>query len=120
MSLNTQDHDIYAQVLLEAYYAYHKDGKQQANSTMLCVVTDGTTWHLFTTNFNCRPLAFRSCFSVTMSSYVPSAAHLWIMLKMLQKERINEHVMYVMMLHCFGIEYHFMILFFLRLLQLIS
>lgn len=61
-SLNTQDHDIYAQVLLEAYYAYHKDGKQQANSTMLCVVTDGTTWHLFTTNFNCRPFAFKILF----------------------------------------------------------
>lgn len=45
-SLTSADKDSLAQLFLEAEYVYAKEMNSKLNSTMLCVLTDGTTWHL--------------------------------------------------------------------------
>ena len=62
-TLTAGDKDHLAQIFLESVYTYEKEGKSTSNSTMLCVLTDGSTWHLIKTDMSCKPLEFKSVFS---------------------------------------------------------
>ena len=56
-TLTTDDADKLAQLFLEAIYTWHKEGKSQQHSRMVCVLTDGITWHLILTQLSCLPLS---------------------------------------------------------------
>ena len=62
-TLTAGDKDHLAQLFLESVYTYEKEGKSNSNSTMLCVLTDGNTWHLIKTDMSRKPLEFKSVFS---------------------------------------------------------
>ena len=59
-TLTAGNKDHLAQLFLEAMYLYDEEGQSKSNSTMLCVLTDGNTWHLIKTDMRRKPLAFKS------------------------------------------------------------
>ena len=61
--LTKDDQDKLAQLFLEAIYVYSKEGKSVNNRILLCVLTDGTSWHMVQTDMTCFPLKFQSLFS---------------------------------------------------------
>ena len=61
--LTIDDQDKLAQLFLEAIYMYSKEGKSIHNRILLCVLTDGTSWHIVQTDMSCHPLKFQSLFS---------------------------------------------------------
>ena len=62
-TLTAAEQDNLAQLFLEAIYTFRKEGKTLANSTMLCVLTDGNTWHLITADLSHLPIQFKTVFS---------------------------------------------------------
>lgn len=63
--LTRDDEDKLAQLFLEAIYTFSKEGKSPKNETLLCVLTDGTTWHMILTDMTCSPLKFKSLCSLS-------------------------------------------------------
>lgn len=70
-SITSADKDSFAQLFLEAEYIYAKEMKSKLNSTMLCVLTDGTTWHLVTTDVSHKPFQFQSLLSISTKTMNP-------------------------------------------------
>lgn len=66
--LTAAEKDHLAQLFLEAAYVYEKEGKSKFNSTMLCILTDGNTWHLITTDLSHKPFEFKSVWSMSTST----------------------------------------------------
>lgn len=66
--LTMDDQDKLAQLFLEAIYIFAKEGKSKENSVILCVLTDGTTWHMIKTHMNQFPLHFESIFTCSTTS----------------------------------------------------
>ena len=58
--ITSGDSDNLAQLFLEVYYVYEeeKERRKHVNTTILCVLTDGITWHLIKINMQCKPLKF--------------------------------------------------------------
>lgn len=56
--LTAEDQDKLAQLFLEGIYLFTSEGKSRKNSLLLCVLTDGTTWHMIKTDMTCKPLKF--------------------------------------------------------------
>ena len=54
-TLTAGDKDHLARLFLEAMYLYDEEGQSKSNSTMLCVLTDGNTWHLIKTDMRRKP-----------------------------------------------------------------
>lgn len=67
--LTTADKDYLAQLFLEAHYVYGEERSTQHNS-MLCVLTDGTTWHLIKTDVGRKPFKFISLRSISTKTEI--------------------------------------------------
>lgn len=68
--LTAADKDSLAQLFLEAHYVYVEERSTQHNSTMLCVLTDGTTWHLIKTDIGHKPFRFISLRSISTKTEI--------------------------------------------------
>lgn len=69
--LTTAEKDSLAQLFLEAYYVYGDEGSTQLNSKKLCVLTDGTTWHLIEIDLRHKPFTLISAHSISTKTEVP-------------------------------------------------
>lgn len=71
-SLTCADQDSLAQLFLEAYYVYSGEGRKESHiyTTILAVLTDGTTWHLITTDMSSKPLKFISLSTISTRGLV--------------------------------------------------
>ncbi len=59
--LTAADKDNLAQLFLEVYYV---NMQEQSSRSVLCILTDGTTWHLICTDVSCTPFKFLSLCTV--------------------------------------------------------
>ena len=60
--------DEFAQLFLEAIYSYEKEQRKEEYGQILCVLTDGYTWHFVTTTMTGKPLIFKDYFKITMAT----------------------------------------------------
>ena len=58
----------FARLFLEAIYCYNKEQHKEMYGQILCVLTDGYTWHFLTTTMTGKPLTFRDYLKITMAT----------------------------------------------------
>ena len=69
--LTTADQDSLAQLFLEAVYIWKKEGSSEQNNIVLCILTDGTSWHMMKINIMIRPLQFLTLYSCSTMGVKP-------------------------------------------------